>query len=156
MIVPFNIGFAFNPDSPPLVNARVLSVLLENLIQVDMVYLQCMRDVGRAVPELHRSGVVYGRTKLWESIPDVIARGYADCKSLTAWFVAQVRDAAVVQHGATMAQARGMAKPVFRWVRNTSNGQRDFHILVQTPTGWRDPSKDLGMNQYNQFIERGA
>lgn len=142
MIVPFGISFAFNADSPPLVNARVLSVLLENLIALDRVYIRCMKEVGHAVPELHRSGVVYGRTQVWDTIPDVMLRRYGDCKSLSAWYIAELRE-------------KGQqAKAVFRWIVNPTNGQRDFHILVQTAKGWSDPSKDLGMNSSNQFIEQ--
>jgi hypothetical protein len=141
MRITYSIAFAFNPDSHPVVNARVLPVLLETLIAVDRVYLRSSKEAGHAVPALYRSGVVYGRTRTWDSIPDVQAKKFGDCKSLVAWFCAEEREA-----GRT-------AKPVFRWIRNPNNGTRDFHILALTPKGFRDPSKTLGMNDHNQFIE---
>jgi hypothetical protein len=76
--------------------------------------------------------VRYGRTRVWETIPALYQRGFGDCKSLTAAYIAEL-------------QKRGMqADPVFRWIR-TPEGGTDFHILVQTIRGFEDPSKVLGM-----------
>jgi hypothetical protein len=61
-------------------------------------------------------------------------RGYGDCKSLTAWRVAEYRKKGIV------------AGAVFRWANNSSGGL-DFHILVQTEKGYEDPSKVLGMGR---------
>jgi len=92
-------------------------------------------DYMRANPatkSLYRSGVTYARTVWWEPIPALYARGSGDCKSLATALVAQYR------------LARVKSVPVFRWAYN-SGGGTDYHILVQTESGWEDPSKILGM-----------
>ena len=37
-----------------------------------------------------------------------------------------------------------MTNPVFRWIPNSTGGI-SYHILVQTPQGFEDPSRALGM-----------
>jgi len=141
VLITYSISFAFNADSHPLVNARVLTILLENLIAVDRVYLRSTKEAGHSVPALYRAGVVYGRTRTWDAIPDVKAKEFGDCKSLSAWYCAEEREAG------------RFVKPVFRWIQNPYTKVRDFHILVQTPKGFEDPSKILGMTDHNQFLD---
>jgi len=78
--------------------------------------------------------VRYGRTKLWEPIPALYARGYGDCKSVATARIAELRRQGIE------------AKPVFRWVERPG-GIRDFHILVQKGDEFEDPSKILGMGK---------
>lgn len=132
MQIEFNLPHVFNPGSNPEENAYALMALLDCLTRLNQAYL--MHNVA---PTLYGSGVVYGRTKIWETIPAVMARGYGDCKSLTAWRIAELRAAGVD------------CNPVFRWNPRKSNPDvLDFHILVQRMDGvFEDPSKVLGMGQ---------
>lgn len=127
-------NLVFHPGCSPVDNAQVLSALMNCLTQLNVQYrAECIFS-GESVPSLYRSGVYYDRTTAWDSIPALYARGYGDCKSLTAALVAER-----IRQGQE-------AKPVFRWVTNPS-GDRDYHILVQTPMGFEDPSKVLGMGK---------
>lgn len=127
MIVTFPLPHVFTPGSSALENAKVLKQLMQNLVALDEIYLQ-----HHAAPQLYASRIVYGRTNEWEAIPAVLARGHADCKSLAAWRVAELR------------KAGERAEIEFRW-RERPNGVRDYHILVIRPSGREDPSKVLGM-----------
>jgi hypothetical protein len=122
-----NLSDVFVPESSTLENAKVLAALMRALTEADVAYLE-----HHKVPKLYASRVVYARTNEWERIPDVLARGWGDCKSLSAWLVAEYRMQGV------------WAVPVFRWKRRP-NGVSDYHILVQTRKGYEDPSKVLGM-----------
>jgi hypothetical protein len=86
MIVTFNLSQVFTPESSTLENAEVLHGLLMALVMADVSYLE-----HHEAPMLYSSRVVYGRTNEWERIPDVIARGQGDCKSLAAWRIAELR-----------------------------------------------------------------
>ena len=112
----------------------MLRILLDTLIFINLAYLE-----NHAVPSLYDSGVVYGRTTLWEPIPALYARGYGDCKSLSAALIAEYRRKGID------------CSPVFRWIRRPNDGYRkgetDYHILVQTARGFEDPSKVLGMGR---------
>lgn len=132
MRIEIDIPHAFAKGSAPLANGRALRPLLDCMIQLNVGYLQDCADAGVWVPPLYRAGVVYDRTVIWDTIPAVIKRGYGDCKSLATWLIAERRFAGLE------------AEPTFRWVKN-SQGGTDFHILVQVPGGFEDPSKVLGM-----------
>jgi hypothetical protein len=128
--ITFNLPHVFSPASNPVENARVLRALLVCLIETNVAYL-------REHPEtrsLYRSGVVYGRTTWWEPIPALYARGYGDCKSLAAALIAEYHMAGIP------------CSPVFRFV-DFANGNKGYHILVQTGQGFEDPSKVLGMGK---------
>ena len=128
MIIPIGLPHVFFPGSDPAENAEVLKATLEYLIAVNRYFLRHHPET----PSLYESGVVYGRTVVWDSIPAVIERRFGDCKSLTAWLIAERRN-------------RGLeCMPVFRWIGKPGRGMQ-FHILVQTPDGFEDPSKFLGM-----------
>lgn len=129
MQIVLNIPFAFAPESNRVANAEALRALLDCMVALNLAYLKT-----NAAPALYRSGVVYGRTTVWETIPAVLARGYGDCKSLATWLIAEYR-----------SQGK-QANPTFRWNTNPAGGT-DFHILVLTDKGFEDPSKVLGMGQ---------
>lgn len=133
MRISFDLGGVFYPGASDEDNALALQALLEALVAVDRVYI---RRYGRNVPALYNSGVRYGRTQVWDSIPDLITRRYGDCKSLSAMRVAELRE------------KKQDAKPVFRFMVNPRSGQKDFHILVQTGAKFEDPSRILGMEEY--------
>jgi hypothetical protein len=130
--ITFNLPHVFSPGSTPESNAPVVEALLEALVKIDVAYLREHPET----PSLASSGVRYDRTTLWEPIPALYARGYGDCKSLTAARVAEYR------------LSGRPARPVFRWFRR-ADGNMDFHILIMTTAGGRvvneDPSKELGM-----------
>ena len=145
MHITFNLDHVFNGSSPDLENTRVLSALLACLVEIDYAYLK-----AHTVPRLYDSGVKYGRTKLWESIPELYKRGRGDCKSLSAALIAEYK-------------LRGIfSKPVFRFMPH-SNGE-NYHILVMVPGKnglsrklFEDPSKRLGMNRLSDarvFFDR--
>lgn len=134
MRISFDLGGVFYAGAPDEDNALALQAMLEALIAIDRVYL---RRYPRT-PKLYASGVRYGRTQVWDSIPDLLTRRHGDCKSLTAMLVAELREAKIP------------ARPVFRFASNPQTGQKDFHILVQHGKTFSDPSRKLGMVQYHR------
>lgn len=129
MKITFDLPYVFVPGASEADNAFALQKLLECLIHLNMGFLR-----AHSVPSLYRSGVVYGRTDDWCTIPSLYRLGYGDCKSLTAALIAEYRMQGI------------MCNPVFRFIPNRE-GACDYHILVQTSAGFEDPSKRLGMGQ---------
>ena len=136
MEITLSLPHVFGPGSNPVDNAYALRALLDCLVALNLGFLK-----NHSVPALYRSGVVYGRTQVWETIPALYARGYGDCKSLTAALVAEYK------------YSGKEARPVFRF---QDDAYDKFHILVQTKDGFEDPSKVLGMgsNENQQFHGR--
>jgi hypothetical protein len=132
MQITFDVPHAFFPNSPRLVNALALRASMDYLVTLNRIYLSTAKQRRYPVPGLYQSGIRYGRTQVWDTIPAALRRRFADCKTLSAWLIAEL-------------QERGFAaQPEFRWNPRAS-GERDFHILVNTDKGIRDPSKDFGM-----------
>ena len=130
MKIPFNLPWVYRPGSSDEENAVVLRHLLECLVAIDTEYLS-----RHHTPLLRESGVRYGRTYEWDSVPSVLKKGVADCKSLTAWDVAERR-------------MRGeKARAIFK-VYPSRFGAPDFHIWTETPNGEIDTSAELGMGGY--------
>jgi hypothetical protein len=142
MLIPYNISHAFYPGADKTLNARTLRVLMRNLVELNLVYLEEAPRLGIVVPPLYASGVVYDRTVWWEPIAALYERGFGDCKSLTGAWVAQ-------------QLMRGVkCEPVHRWVEN-DDGTTEYHILVHCGNGvFEDPSKVLGMgdNEVAKFF----
>lgn len=126
----WDLPHVFYPGSSPEENTRALAILLQCLVDLDDGYL-----MHNAAPPLYRSGVIYGRTEVWDTIKACLDKGFGDCKTLTAWRIAELRRAGIE------------AAPVFRWVARSSNpAVLDYHILVGLPDGsFEDPSRILGM-----------
>jgi len=142
MQICINLPHVFHPGASQAENATVLRILLEAVIAINTSFLQYHPDTK----DLYTSGVYYKRTKIWEPIPALYARGYGDCKSLTAALIAQYRKAGIE------------CRPVFRWKRASRierAGNVDYHILVQTAKGFEDPSKVLGMGRDENAHFRG-
>jgi hypothetical protein len=135
MLIQYNISHAFYPGADKTLNARTLRVLMRNLIELNLVYLEEAPRLDIVVPPLYASGVVYDRTNWWEPIAALYERGFGDCKSLTAAWVAQQR-------------MRGVkCIDVHRWVENDEGGT-DYHILAHMGGSvFEDPSKRLGMGE---------
>lgn len=128
----FDVSYFFRPDASKVEKALALRSLLDNLINLNLVFLQY-----HAAPTLYRSGVIYKRDQIWNPIPSLYEQGSGDCKSLACALIAEYR-------------MRGIAaEPTFRFqppfFKGTKLEYTLFHILVQTPTGFEDPSKRLGM-----------
>jgi len=136
MDITFNVPHVFFPGSSQDENSDVLRILLDALIRVNLAYLH-----HHSCPALYQSGVVYGRTEIWDSIPALYARKFGDCKSLTAALVAQYLIKKIA------------AKPVFRF-QGRPDGGLDYHILVQVGNKFEDPSKVLGMEKYEQSLNK--
>ena len=128
MYIVFNMPHVFAGDSDSQANAYALRILLECLIGLNRAFLR-----SHSVPTLYRSGVRYGRTLDWLTIPALYSKQVGDCKSLTAALIAEYRNKGV------------SAEPVFRWIANDRGTGNNYHILVQTNKGFEDPSKVLGM-----------
>ncbi len=123
----FKLG-AFN-QLPAANAAEVVSHLVQAMVANNVGYLRT-----HTVPLLYQSGVRYkpdnhGATEMqWWDIPSIMSHGFADCKGLAAWRVAELRSAGY------------SASPQVI----TDNGQM-FHVRVLGPNGIEDPSKILGM-----------
>lgn len=138
MEIRFDLPHVYRPGANPVENAFALRALMNALIELNLAFLK----FHPRTPSLYQSGVVYARTITWDTIPALYLKRFGDCKSLTAALVAERR-------------FRGeKAKPVFRFAANETGGE-DYHILVQTPSGFEDPSKRLGMgNEADHFSNR--
>lgn len=131
MQITFSLPHVFHPGSDQDENADALRDLLDCLIRLNLGYLRC-----NAVRGLYQSGVVYKRTEVWDTIPELYKKGFGDCKSLSAALIAQYRISGVD------------CAPVFRWIKRADgSGATDYHILVQTAKSFEDPSKVLGMGR---------
>jgi hypothetical protein len=98
-----------------------------------------VRKLGpRRIPPLYESGVLYRRDP-WGSglqhFPDcltVIERGFADCKGLVPYRLAQLREEFPQQLFAVRVYPRRLPGGEFEW-----------HLQVQKPDGIEDPSRLL-------------
>lgn len=134
MLITYNLPHVFHRGTDKLLNARTLRILLDAMVSMNRVFLEEASRLNFAAPLLYKSGVVYDRTTWWEPIPALYKRGYGDCKSLTAAWIAQAQFFRKIP-----------SRPVFRFVEN-GDGTTDYHILVELPNGaFEDPSKVLGM-----------
>lgn len=140
----FNLPSFFFPGSSQTDDDKALRILLDALTEINTVYLHYHPNCPPLYPREWRSGddvyrngpVFYARTQIWDPIPALYRRGYGDCKSLSAALIADLRRKGIE------------CEPVFRWVRATKQqrkGETNYHILVQHPRGFEDPSKVLGM-----------
>lgn len=135
MLIRYNLSHVFYPGSDKVLNALTLQIMMKALVAIDRAYLVELRRAGHVIPLLYQSGVVYGRTNWWESTLDLHKRGYGDCKTLAATWIAEQSLLGI------------HSEPVFRWVEN-DDGSIDYHILCQLAGDkFEDPSKVLGMGK---------
>ena len=116
------------------VNLTILHTLLGALVAVNRVLLRTVPGI----PSIYSSGVRYVRdtpgTEDWCDVLQVLAQGYADCKSFAAWRVAELRENGI-------AARCEVTRP-----RMLPRGQLLYHIRVRWPDGTiEDPSIALGM-----------
>jgi hypothetical protein len=120
--------------------ARSARLTAEVAIFSNRVFLRYAKELGKPIPALYDSGVRYknetpGKPDQLVDIPTIMARGWGDCFHLSAWLVAELREA-----GESRARIR-----VTR-VRNPAKDRRTFHVLVRRGNGeTEDPSRILGM-----------
>jgi hypothetical protein len=145
--IPFNFPLTFNSHSDYVRNAYTLHHLLNCQTAINVEFLR--HNPGTI--QLYKSGVVYGRTQVWERLPEIYlpnkrqffgkywapsdlpGKRIADCKSL-----APLRAAELIVSGRK-------AVCQFRFIPR-DDGNLDFHILLITDNGYEeDPSRVLGM-----------
>ncbi len=122
---------------PPTLNDEYLVPLLDCLVKINLTWFES----GNDAPPLYRlcaeKRVRYEEEipgdEHWRAIPHVLRLGYADCKSLAAWRVAEL----VFKLGEN-AKCRYFSK-------ETPTGKL-WHIFVVRDNGEEeDPSRVLGM-----------
>lgn len=136
-----SIAITLNVPSGEQNTREVIEHAVEALAESNLIYLA----KNPRVPPLARAGIKYRhdkteRPELWLSIPEVIARGWADCKCLAAWRIAELRVRGIV------------ASPRISNCRNLKylkSCGAHYHVAVNAIIGGRpvvmDPSKELGM-----------
>lgn len=119
----------------PVAGPMGLEAALECLVALNRVFLRAHRDT----PPLYEAGVRYLRdadaatqdtppTELWLTIPDCLRMGGADCKVLSAWRCAELREQG--DHARCTLTRRGSL----------------WHVRVTRSDGHiEDPSRALGM-----------
>lgn len=135
-------------------STKVLLWLLQGLVQADVLWIGSQVAAGESLENLSiynpSSKVVYKLDEGvndWLDIPNIIKRGFADCKSLASWRIAELRAAGINAH------------PLIRWPDHpTTPGRRILHALVRWPDNRvEDPSLSLGMKgtiyRYPKFVK---
>jgi hypothetical protein len=117
----------------PRERGQVLHDLVEALALADELWLRQHPDA----PSIYDAGVRYITTNdNWRDVPAVVANHGADCMSLCAWRVAELRLRGVKCEPGILMQ----------WDETGANKQVVFHVLVRYADGhYEDPSKRLGM-----------
>lgn len=130
----------FNGPKERELSRKVLAVMLQNLFEIDRLYLQSHPDA----PLIYNSGVRYMEEppgqEDWQDIPTTIKMGIGDCEDLATWRAAELD----VRFGIK-------AVPVFK-EQKRNDGSCLYHVLVKYPDGpngeagpVEDPSKIMGM-----------
>lgn len=133
----FRITFVldlFNGPRERELSRKVLDVMLQNLFEIDCLYLRSHPEA----PLLYRSGVRYQEEPKgqedWQDVPTTIGMGIGDCEDLACWRAAEL----AVRYGI-------QARPIFKEQRR-EDGSFLYHIVVRYPDGREeDPSRILGM-----------
>ena len=120
---------------------RALYFALEFLASADIAYLHAHPET----PWLYDAPIRYIRDPVgieyWQGIPKIIAHGGADCKSLAAWRVAELRCRAREDGTLPMGLARFRLEP-----HQTDPGTIIYHVdVVRGDDTTEDPSAILGM-----------
>jgi len=135
----------FTEDYSRAASERALDRVLEDLAQQDVDYLQEHPDA----PRLRASGVRYyhsgrgsasGLIDEWLDVPEALAEGVADCKSLAAWRVAELR--------VSGEDPGARCHKKFAVVDDPDVGKLLlYHVVVRrSDDRLEDPSREHGMN----------
>lgn len=114
---------------PPEEAASCIADLVDAIAHINEKFLTRFPQTA----SLYSAGVVYDETDEWRDIPAILESGKADCKSLVAWRLAELR------------RRSEMALVHVVWFDNREPGKRLFHVQVRKGTKLEDPSRFLGM-----------
>lgn len=125
-------AFAHVDDGDAL--ADVIAPIAEAVTRANVLTLQRYPELRRT--SVYEAGIPYrsqpnGQNRFADMLA-VIRQGHADCLPLSAWRAAELRTG-----GAE-------AYPIVSWERVPDGGLL-FHVTVETPWGFEDPSRELGM-----------
>lgn len=125
------IMLAIDLETLPLDSrASVVANIVETLVSANIEHARHGR-----LPSLARSKVRYGPAIMWSDALGIERAGVGDCKGLSAWRIAELRQAGI--------DARVHIEV------SVLDGRDDLHVKVRTPSGFEDPSVDKGMNEYD-------
>jgi hypothetical protein len=139
MLIAFDFGYVFRPDSDPVDDSQALQACLEFQCLLGRRFLRRCTTLGIRVPPLYEFAR-YHRTDDWLPYPMLVRYGRGDCKSLGPARAAEIRES-----------GRG-CEMVHRWIIRPDGG-KDFHILLSITdargniVGNEDPSKRCGMTE---------
>lgn len=106
--------------------------LLAGLTEVNCLWLEEHPET----PWLYESGVVYEPeapgVELWADIPRALELGAVDCEDLACWRAAE------------LMVREGVPAEAFSVIRDFPS-YTQIHVLVRSPLGYEDPSRELGM-----------
>lgn len=138
------------PQRSKAIRKKVLETHFEALTLSNCAYLASNPDA----PLIYESGVVYRRdpingmkscrivSELWSDIPAILAAGWQDCESLSAWLAAELRVRAPNSVGTERRPQAGVMLKATRY-KNLWHA-----IVIDRATGERfDPSRRLGMGR---------
>lgn len=130
----YSIGL-FNGKEDILPSYDAMEVLVNSLIALFVIEM-----VNYEIPCLYDSGVIYehmpaGRDAKWKDAFAALSTGKANCKTLAAWRIAELR-----------IYYREAARPVIFQTIDPANGDQRWHVWVLRANGKEeDPSVLLGM-----------
>ena len=119
--------------------SRCARLCCEAAILSNRALIHRAKEIGKPIPLLYQSGVVYENeppdmVDECVDIPTILERGSGDCMHLCCWRVAELRE---------MGEKR--ARIALTWKVKGKN-KRIFHVIVRRGNGsLEDPSKLLGM-----------
>lgn len=133
--------------------SRAYEHWMEALVAINMDWIRRFPDL----PRLEAASVAYSRTPDWYDIPLVVAKRKADCKSIVAYRIADLRvrgDTGMVilpdpleTDGAAMDPRIVWATPLVSWRRDERDPNHlKLHVQVRRPDGRvEDPCRPRGM-----------
>ena len=129
------------PEYERIRSQKAMLWMMEGLCRVNQDQLTLQRKLGKPVPLLYGSGIVYQRedgTEDWQDVYTTIEKGWGDCEDLACFRVAELRE------------VFGRKASPFVTYRRGPEGEFHYHALVvcRSPDGtWRleDPSRKMGM-----------
>lgn len=124
MIQLFELGTLSLLEPHP--KATIVASLVEALVEANRLYIRAKKP-----PPLYMSGVLYSDQPAWKDIPQALADKNADCKGLSAWLIAELRE-----------KGREATVHIDHYVLKDKDV---FHVNVLVNGKVEDPSKILGM-----------
>lgn len=121
---------------------HVLRAFLDALVTTNRAFLFQQSEAGHPIKQMYEHGLIYIRdapgVEDWKDIPQILDVGAADCKSLAAWRVAELRNA---------GESGAAPHVTFRKGGDGDGAFTMYHVAVQRENGFvEDPSRILGMS----------